>query len=363
MKIVVLIAGGRTGSDFFQSLLDGHPEISQFPGIFRFDDFWEKTKKENKLENIAKILIDNYKHFFDSKKNLIERHNMLGKDKNDFFSIDENLYKKCFINLMKNKDLNKKNLLIGLNLAYSQASNEDHNKKKIILLHLHRISGMKIIEDLEFEIIYTIRDPLAAYTSAINHWYKFRNEKHMNPQAHFFHMDRFFNGLKDTLSFQKKTHVIQLEKLHIENVRVMKAFCTTFDISYNETMSKSTYHGKVWWGDKLSEKDLNGVNPNFQNKIDESLFFKKDIECLETYLKIFLLKYNYPFRSKGLKLSFMKYLPLKAALKIWRDAITPFNIKNFISIFIYWYKRVNLMNKKIHDKVNFPNSIEKKIIN
>ena len=45
MKIVVLIAGGRTGSDFFQSLLDGHPEISQFPGIFAFDEFWKKTKK------------------------------------------------------------------------------------------------------------------------------------------------------------------------------------------------------------------------------------------------------------------------------------------------------------------------------
>ena len=29
MKIVVLIGGGRTGIDFLQSLLDGHPEISQ----------------------------------------------------------------------------------------------------------------------------------------------------------------------------------------------------------------------------------------------------------------------------------------------------------------------------------------------
>ena len=125
MKIVTLIAGGRTGSDFFQSLLDGHPEISQLPGIFLFDVFWTKLKKENEPENIAKIFINNHKRFFDSRLNLIERHHMLGKNKNDFFLVDENLYIKYFTNLMKNKNLNKKNILLGLNLAYSQASGED----------------------------------------------------------------------------------------------------------------------------------------------------------------------------------------------------------------------------------------------
>ena len=44
MKIVTLIAGGRAGSNLFQSLLDGHPEISQFPGIFMFDDFLAKLR-------------------------------------------------------------------------------------------------------------------------------------------------------------------------------------------------------------------------------------------------------------------------------------------------------------------------------
>ena len=100
MKIVVLIAGERAGSDFFQSLLDRHPEISQFPGFFTFDDFWEKIKEENKLENIAKILIDNYKHFFDSKLNVIDRHYMLGKDKKSFYLVNEDLFTQYFIILV-----------------------------------------------------------------------------------------------------------------------------------------------------------------------------------------------------------------------------------------------------------------------
>ena len=48
MKIVALIPGClRSGSDFLQSLFDSHPEVSQFPGVFYFDEFWLKIKKQN----------------------------------------------------------------------------------------------------------------------------------------------------------------------------------------------------------------------------------------------------------------------------------------------------------------------------
>jgi len=35
MKVLLLVTGGRGGSDFFQGLLDGHDQILQFPGILR----------------------------------------------------------------------------------------------------------------------------------------------------------------------------------------------------------------------------------------------------------------------------------------------------------------------------------------
>ena len=39
MKVLLLVTGGRGGSDFFQGLLDEHEEICQFPGVL-------KTKNE-----------------------------------------------------------------------------------------------------------------------------------------------------------------------------------------------------------------------------------------------------------------------------------------------------------------------------
>jgi len=35
MKTLLLVAGSRSGSDFFQSLLDGHPQVLQFPGTIK----------------------------------------------------------------------------------------------------------------------------------------------------------------------------------------------------------------------------------------------------------------------------------------------------------------------------------------
>ena len=222
---------------------------------------------------------------------------------------------------------------------------------------MHHINRVKIFIKLDFEIIYLTRDLLANYSSVINHWYKYQGNKHMDPWSYYFHMDRFFNGLKDAINKKKKTHVIQLEKLHLENITVMKDFCSIFNISYKDSLTQSTYHNKKWWGDQLSGKYLDGVNPNFKNSIDKSLFFKKDMECLETYQRDFLLKYNYQLQTDGLKYPFLKYFPLKAELKVWKDTVTSFNIKKIFSIIIFWYKRIKLMNKKIYNNINFPNSI------
>ena len=59
-----LVTTGRVGSDFFQSLLDGHPEIFSFNGVIRINDFWDiahTTKIQNlNLNDIITEFIGNY---------------------------------------------------------------------------------------------------------------------------------------------------------------------------------------------------------------------------------------------------------------------------------------------------------------
>ena len=352
----MLITGGRTGIDFFQSLLDSHTQISQFPGSFYYDEFWEKSSLTNNLEDIAKMFINDYKFYFDSKHNKEERHHMLGEDKNSFYTVNKDLFIKYFAELMQNKTLNQKDLLFSLHLAYSKASGEDLSKKKIVIVNIHHYFRLKSFEDLDFEVVYTIRDPLANLTSIINHD-KYRDKPSLIPWTLFFHIKRILYGLNEVISSKKKIHVIKLENLHIDNKKVMKAFCSIFDINFNETMTKSTYHGEKWWGDQISGKLLDGVNPKFKNKIDENLFYKKDITILETCLKNFLLKYKYPLHSDSSKVALLKYLPLKIEVMIWKKTFLSCNLKNIISILIFWSKRINLMKFDMNDKINCPDSI------
>jgi len=48
MKILALVSCGRSGSDLFQSLLDSHLQILQFPGPIWFNKDFENIFNEKK---------------------------------------------------------------------------------------------------------------------------------------------------------------------------------------------------------------------------------------------------------------------------------------------------------------------------
>ena len=87
--------------------------------------------------------------------------------------------------------------------------------------------------------------------------------KHVSPWQLYFWIERMFCTLKTLIKLKKKVHVVKLELLHRQNIKVMKEMAEKFNISFEQSLTRSTYHGKLWWGDKVSGKDLNGVNPNF----------------------------------------------------------------------------------------------------
>ena len=359
MKILALTGFGRSGIDFIQSLFDSHPEVSQFPGYFFFDDFWSKVQHENNPENIANEFISKYEKFFDSRINLLERHHMLGEDKKSFFLINKKKFKEYFIDFFINQKINKKNVFYNLHYAYSLASGENINKKKIIVLNIHHIFRLKVLEEFDFENIFTIRNPLAALCSSVKHRIKYDGGKGLGPWSLYFHIERYFCGLKTLHKLKIKTHVVQLELLHQKNIKVMKEIAAKLNINYDQNLTNSTYHGKLWWGDMLSGRDMNGVNPNFKNNIDYNFFYKKDIQCFEKYLKTFMEKYNYEISEKNLKFSAIKILPLKVEIEVWKRTILSMNIKEILLIFYYWVKRVGLMKINTNESLDFPDPIGK----
>ena len=82
MKTLLLVAGGRGGSDFFQGLLDGHTQILSFPLYLKIDDNFIQMLNEENPEKLAKKFINFVPEIFNSKINKFERHHRLGKKRN-----------------------------------------------------------------------------------------------------------------------------------------------------------------------------------------------------------------------------------------------------------------------------------------
>ena len=357
MKLIILLAGmTRSGVDFFQSLLDRHTEIAQLPGFFYVDDFLKKIINIKKPEEIAKIFVESYEEYFDSRLSIIERHNYLGEKKNEFYTVDKVSFLNNFVELSQNKFLDKKQIIENIHLAYSMSSGEDIKKKKIIILQIHHLFRIDSIKDMNFDLIFTIRDPIASHSSYVQNLSTFKS-KTSNAWQLNYHMERNFSHLIKANNFKKKMYVVKLESLHRENIRVLKKFCNIYKIKFEEILKFSTFHGKLWWGDSVGKRDLSGVNKEFSNKINYSSFFKNDIYIIEYFLANFIKTYGYNLTAKNKTESVNKYFFLKADYFILKLGFKNINLKNIIFCFYYLFKRSKILNKKFLDNFKYPEEI------
>ncbi|MDC0529734.1 hypothetical protein OAN91_00255 [Pelagibacteraceae bacterium] len=360
MQIVYLVAGGRAGSDFFQGFLDGHSQILQFPGLINHGIF--KIFEAEKAERIAKIFIQYHPQFFNSKISGRERHDRLGKKKNKFYKISKKKFISEFVSLFNKKKITKYRIIKYLHLAYNYSSNQKQKKKKIIFLHTHLYPLTKdLIKFLKFKntsIIFTYRHPVASIGAAVKNWLKFKNGSTFFARGYYFQLDIVTQGISNLVDLKKKLFIVQLEKLHRENKRVITDFCRIFKIKYENSMSECTFHGHKWWGDSVSGKWLSGVNKNFTNKIDKNIFFDRDIEFLENLCAKIMTKYKYDNYSNKKNILF-NFLPMKSEILVWQNTFKHFShrnfkfiIKSFIGILFFYFKRILIINK-FNTKIKF----------
>ena len=364
MKFIIILAGGRSGSDFLQSLFDGHSQVMQFPGVFKFTKLFAKILDEKNPDKISHMFCDLYPHFFDSRLQKMERHNMLGKNKNSFYYVNKHIFKKNFIYYYNHSRKKKIDILIALHKAYTRASKQNLNKKKIIIFHLHLIQFFENFRKSfdkfnNFQILLTLRDPLVSMCSTVNHWQNYRSGKDLFAKSIYDNIEMHFNIFNQLYKFRKKIFVVQLENLHLKSSQVLKNLCKLLKINYKISLKKSTYFNKSWWGDKVSKKFLNGLNPKFKNNFDKKIFFEKDIAIIENKIKNILINYNYPMRSKSKKnIKYIMFLPFKFELIVWLNSFKNRNFKQLLQIPFFLLKRLIIFFKKTpYDKNELPYSV------
>ena len=327
LKKVLLISGGRSGSDFFQSLLDRHSEILQFPGTFFFHQWWEEAKcKENLFDLLNEFIWhstgwSNHIAFFKSYYNRIERWDQLGENKNEYFEVDIDSFKKHMLGIFSEIEINRKNFFIAVHLAYGLASNIDVNKTKILFYHIHHIEKLEEFKEdfLSFDIIFTIREPRNLLVSDMEHW-KIYDSKSYNSYHLYRILKRIFDESEPILKYTKDVKTLKLEDLHLFHQDVLKEYCQSYGLTFEKNMLESTWHGKKWWGDAISGKYLDGFNKKIRKKKWIGKIFFHDNLLIGFLLEDRLKHYGYVFETKPWRLYYLIipcliFLPMKYELK------------------------------------------------
>ncbi len=361
MKTVLLVAGVRGGSGFFQQLLDNHKEILTLPGHLRIDDEFKNLINLRNSRKISEKFIQMYPEYFDSRLNTFERHDKLGQRKNKFFLINREKFIEYFVKInKKNNKFDKFINLKNIHLAYSFAKGESVKKKKILFLHPHLVSWtkelVKFINFKNYVILHIIRHPLSAINSAIKNWLNYNSGSSFFAKDLYFELDLLLNGIFD-LTKLGKVLIIQYEHLHLKNITTMRSFCKIFKIKYQNSLKEPTLCGLKWWGDKVSKKWLGGINKNYKIKIDKKFFFNRDLIFLQNInKKVFKnYKYEYLYPKKNIQINFF---PLKSELLVFLNSIKHLNRwKQFLSIPYFYFKRIIMINDFRLIKTRLPRSI------
>ena len=270
-KPVALLTTGRAGSDFFQSLFDGHSQVLTFNGSFFFYNFWLKSIKKNSKINIDKLIdefINNFKHKFHSKLDLIENKHKLGKKKNQSININLAHYKFCLKKLLNGKEISSKNVLLASTAVYEILLGRNIFKKKIFLHHHHRVKTVKFFEKdfINSKKICMYRDPRQLYSSGIQNWNKYE-KKTRSIAFNNYVLSRSIKEI-ELINDKKNTLIVKLETLGNKNI-ILK-ICNWMNIKYEKILSKSTFGGLLWWSDRISIKKKKKDELGFSKKLVKS---------------------------------------------------------------------------------------------
>ncbi len=362
MKIIFIVTGGRNGSIFFQSLLDNHEEILQMPGVFYIDKFIEEIKKDLSEDLLADKFINLFPEFFDSRKDIIHKMDKLGDSKEAFFSVSKEKFKEQFKNL--NYQSNKKDIahiVEKIHLAYFFAnSNIKKSNHKIISIHIHNSNNLekifKYFDNYDVQTLFIERDIIPSFASELNGWSKYyESVKSKNIHTIDTYI-KYSTSLKRKLyepylvqSIDNNCLTVKLEDIHLNTKSLFENLSKKFDIKFSNSFCESTFNGLLWWGDAISNKDFNGINKNFKNKIDKNTFYSWELNLLKDLVSIRSKKYGYSFSTSKFPMRFLIFLPSKFEIKFLKKAINIFmeaDLKNKIEII----KRLKLIFKSLFIK-------------
>lgn len=306
LPILALTVNFRGGSDFFESLLDGHEEILDFRGSWDFHSFWESSIFKDKDLG---LLIDEFtlchKHIpmFKGEFLEMERWDQLGENRDESFSYNVSEFRQHLYNILSPKVVSKENFFYAIHIAYALVIGQNIYKTRLIFYHIHFATALERFR-LDFpsvKVLHMTRHPLNGFSSRVD-TYPSEFDGKKESKGTLFTFQSLFNFVlqydlcADQCDVMKGCRVITLESLHANPEYIMRSFCAEYGLTFSPSLLVSTVHGKQWWGDTRT-KSGNGYLRGFRSNAAEPRWYGKffwwEVLIFETILWRKMNAYEY----------------------------------------------------------------------
>lgn len=291
LKAIAIQNYGSSGTTFMHSLLDGHPQTLQLPGLYGigFYSYWRDMLRGRGTsidrDYLMSRVLDFFRGLYDPQ--IVEPGwglRELGQNRDENPCVPEGkfieLYKAFLSDLMRDfgisdeirrsdLQLHRKAHIYAIYFAYDGALGRDISQKDFVIYPAHscvKQDLMELMEDFQdVHFVHMVRNPVNNINSLFKYYLKIRTvddptNDMFSSGVHAMFLDRALTtGIpgreRERLhgiyfydkSVRERSKAVLLEQLHSDSEKIMRAIAAFTGLPWNDVLLESTFGGKRWW--------------------------------------------------------------------------------------------------------------------
>lgn len=278
-EIVALLHFGRSGTGYFHSLLDGHPQVSTLPGVYLSGFFgrevWQTLNRKG-VQGVPQEFSLLYKVLFDArngkgippaflddtyarksvgtKEGFVE----MGPGRDTPLTLERSKFIKNLTRIISGLErLNYGKLFVAIHRAYEETLGNSFNAKGLIFYHLHKNDPYSMANFLTYfpksKFLTIIRNPVQSCESwALSSLTNKPADEYKSYQKMISTIISMLNDLNPSSLQDQASVAVRLEDIKAKPKETMRRLCLYLGIEDAPSLYQSTMQGLKWWGDPSS---------------------------------------------------------------------------------------------------------------
>lgn len=307
-KVASIYCYGRSGTHFFKSLLDNHPEtiVTMLNGI-KILNLWNSEIKDNindlSCECIAEKIFDAlHTEFNDGIVYDEPRLNgmyVMGENRDEFYSINKDKFKTEFIEIMdgcESADAGFFYQAVQLSASYALGRSYDFLTGIPVIVEggIHFSTHTDLTQQLLNIFPYTrlfhmVRNPISSLASTVK---SLAVSGIGNINLLCSNLVILLHKVPATIDWADRTYLVRLEDLHTKSRETLQLVCSHLGIRWSDTLLESTFGGIKWWNTTTSDV-ISGFNTQIISKKHDDILSSFDRFRFESMLRTKFKSWGY----------------------------------------------------------------------